>query len=258
MRDSYGFRENQFGYTRKEPIGVCGLITPWNFPLLMATFKMAPMLASGSTGVHKCAENAPLSSLMMADLWNQVEGVPPGVLNSLPGLGSVAGEALVDHKDVSMIGFTGSTAIGKRIISRGTQANMKRVKLELGGKGPLIVFNDGDVDKAVQSTVKHGMACSGQFCGAPTRLIIQDQVHDQFVEKLSNELQKLKFGYWREEGQTHGPVASQTQLTKIMNYIQSGKEQGAKLALGGNQIDRPGFFVEPTLFTDVTRDMKIA
>ena len=161
MRDSMGFRENQFGYTRKEPVGVCGLITPWNYPLLMATFKMAPMLASGCTGVHKAAELAPLSSIMMADLWNQVEGVPAGVLNSLPGIGAEAGEALVDHMGVNKIGFTGSTAIGKRIMSRGVQSNMKRVNLELGGKGPLIVFNDGDVDKAVESTVKHGMACSG-------------------------------------------------------------------------------------------------
>jgi acyl-CoA reductase-like NAD-dependent aldehyde dehydrogenase len=145
-RDS-GEYTNNYGYVRKEPIGVAGCITPWNFPLLMTTFKMAPLLASGSTGIFKTPELTPLSSLKMAEIWTNIEGTVPGVINMLPGIGSEAGEALVDHPEVNSIHFTGSTAIGQRIMSRAA-ATMKRVKLELGGKSPLIVFDDANIVKA--------------------------------------------------------------------------------------------------------------
>lgn len=150
MRDNYGAYNNSYAYTRKEPVGVCGLITPWNYPMLMTAFKIGPMIASGCTGVHKLPELTPLSSLRMIELWHEIEGVVPGVLNAVPGIGLEAGEALVDHPDVRKIAFTGSTATGKRIQERAAKT-MKRVNLELGGKGPLIVFGDADLQKAIDT-----------------------------------------------------------------------------------------------------------
>ena len=194
--------------TRKEPVGVCGLITPWNFPFLMSTFKIAPMLASGCTGIIKAPENTPLSTIRIAQLWNDLEGVPPGVLNCLPGLGSVAGEALTGHAGVRKIAFTGSTKVGKRVMSRAS-GNMKRLNLELGGKGPCIIFDDANIDKAVENITKHSLVNSGQFCGAPTRLIVQDKAYDQFIDKLAASYKSKKVGYWREEGSTMGPVNTQ-------------------------------------------------
>ena len=183
------------------------MISPWNFPALLSTFKIAPMLASGCTGIMKPPENAPLSTIRMVQLWNEVEGVVPGVLNCLPGLGSVTGEALTGHEGVQKVSFTGSTAIGKRIMSRAS-SNMKRLNLELGGKGPLILFEDGDIDKAAAKTAQYGLWNSGQFCGAPSRIIVQDKVYDEFVEKLAKIYTSQVQGGWREEGVTLGPVIS--------------------------------------------------
>lgn len=160
MRDNFGIYQNSYAYTRKEPIGICGLITPWNYPMLMTALKIAPMLAAGCTGVHKIPEMTPLSSLRIIELWHEVEGVVPGVLNAVPGIGLEAGEALVDHPDVSKISFTGSTATGKRIQERASKT-MKRVTLELGGKGPFIVFGDSDLDKAIETAARCSMVNSG-------------------------------------------------------------------------------------------------
>ena len=211
QRDQGPFGEGYakgYGYTRKEPVGVCGLITPWNFPALMTCWKIGPMLASGSVGISKPPELAPLTSLKLVDLWNKTEGVIPGVLNCLPGLGPEAGEALVDHPDVRKIAFTGSGHIGKRIMSRASN-NLKRITLELGGKGPFIVFDDADLDKAVDLAANMGYLNSGQFCAAPTRLIVEDSVHDQFVEKVAARAKDMKVGYWKEEGVTRGPIVSE-------------------------------------------------
>lgn len=221
-RDNYGIYNNQYAMTRKEPVGVCGLITPWNFPMLMSIFKIAPMLAAGCTGVIKPPENAPLSTIKIANLWNEIEGTIPGVLNCLPGLGTEAGEAMIGHDGIRRIAFTGSTKVGKRVMSRAS-GNMKRLSLELGGKGPCIIFDDANVDKAVEHITKHALGNAGQFCGAPTRIIVQDKVYDQFVEKLAKNYTARKVGFWRDEGNQMGPVITQVQLDKIMGYIKSGK-----------------------------------
>ena len=165
------------------------------------------MLASGCTGIIKPPENAPLSIIRLCELWNEVEGTVPGVLNCLPGLGSVTGDALTGHEGIRKIAFTGSTAVGKRIQQRGSE-NMKRVTLELGGKGPLIVFDDGDVDKAVEKAAQFGLWNAGQFCGAPTRLIVHENVYDQFVGKLAAVFESKVLGEWKEEGVNMGPVIS--------------------------------------------------
>ena len=208
MRDSMGMYNNSYAYTRKQPIGVCGLITPWNYPILMTAFKIAPMLASGCTGVAKLPELTPLSSLRLIELWHEVEGVVPGVLNAVPGIGAQAGEALVDHPDVRKIAFTGSTAIGKRIQVRATE-QVKRVGLELGGKGPLIVFADADMPKAIATAAACGIVNSGQMCGAATRLIVEESVYDEFVEGLAKAVEAQKMGYWRDADSTKGPLISQ-------------------------------------------------
>lgn len=208
MRDNMGMYNNSYAYTRKQPIGVCGLITPWNYPILMTAFKIAPMLASGCTGVAKLPELTPLSSLRLIELWHEVEGVVPGVLNAVPGIGAQAGEALVDHPDVRKIAFTGSTAIGKRIQIRATE-QVKRVGLELGGKGPLIVFADADMPKAIATAAACGIVNSGQMCGAATRLIVEESVYDEFVEGLAKAVEAQKMGYWRDSDSTKGPLISQ-------------------------------------------------
>ena len=256
MRDNFGMYQNSYAYTRREPVGVCGLITPWNYPMLMTAFKIAPMIASGSTGVAKTPELTPLSSLRMIELWHEVEGVVPGVINCVPGIGAEAGEALVDHPDVRKIAFTGSTAIGKRIQQRAA-ASMKRVTLELGGKGPLIVFGDADLNKAIATATGAGLVNSGQMCGASTRIIVEESVYDEFLEGFAKAVSATTFGYWRDGDFNKGPVISKAQQDKILGYIESGKAEGARLVTGGNKIDRPGFFVEPTIFADCTRDMRI-
>ena len=256
MRDNFGMYNNSYAYTRKEPVGVCGLITPWNYPMLMTALKIAPMLASGCTGVHKAPELTPLSSLRMIELWHEVEGVVPGVLNAVPGIGVEAGEALTNHPDVRKIAFTGSTATGKRIHERASKT-MKRVTLELGGKGPIIVFGDAHLSKAIKSATTNAMENSGQCCGAATRLIVEESVYDRFIEGLVSEISKVTMGYWRDRAHSTGPIVSQGQLDKILSYIESGKSEGARLVTGGSRMDRAGFFVEPTIFADCHRDMKI-
>jgi aldehyde dehydrogenase (NAD+) len=176
QRDS-GNQAGSFMYTRKEPIGVVGMITPWNFPMLMTSFKMGPFLASGCTGIFKSPELAPLSSLKFAEIWENTEGTIPGVVNMLPGIGSEVGDDIVDHPDIKMIAFTGSTAVGKRILSRAS-ANVKRTQMELGGKSPLIVFPDADIGKAAFLTTLFGTISSGQFCGAPSRVFVHEDCHD--------------------------------------------------------------------------------
>lgn len=250
-----GMWSNTYGYTRKEPVGICGMITPWNFPALMTAWKIAPMLAAGCTGISKPPELAPLSSLKLVELWNKTPGVIPGVLNCMPGIGAEAGEALVDHPDIRKIAFTGSGEKGKRIMQRAT-SNLKRVTLELGGKGPLIVFDDADLDKAVEISSMMGFLNSGQFCAAPTRLIVQDAVHDEFVEKMAAKAKAMKPGYWKDADTNKGPIVSKAQMEKILDYIEIGKNEGAEIAAGGNRLDRPGYFVEPTLFINANNNMR--
>lgn len=247
-------RENGYGFVRREP-RIAGCITPWNFPLLMTTFKMAPLLASGSCGIFKTPDLTPLSSLKMAEIWTNIEGTVPGVINMLPGDGE-AGEAIVDHPKVGSIHFTGSTAIGQRIMQRAAPT-VKRTFMELGGKCPFIVFDDANLIKAATLGAVFGSVNTGQFCGQPSRFYIHEKVHDEFVEKMLAILESQKYGRWDEEGVWGGPVISPKQADKIMGYIQSGIDQGATLVTGGKRIDRPGNFIQPTVFTNCTHDMKI-
>lgn len=247
-------RENGYGFVRREP-RIAGCITPWNFPLLMTTFKMAPLLASGSCGLFKSPDLAPLSSLKMAEIWTNLEGSVPGVINMLPGDGD-AGQAIVDHPKVGSIHFTGSTATGQMIMSRAA-GSVKRTFLELGGKSPFIVFDDANINKAATLGAVFGSVNTGQFCGQPSRFYIHEKIHDEFVEKMCAILQSQKYGRWDEEGVWGGPVISPKQADKIMSYIQSGIDQGATLLMGGKRIDRPGNFIQPTVFTNCTNDMKI-
>ena len=177
MRDNEHMYKNSYAYTRKEPIGVCGLITPWNFPILMTALKVAPMLASGCTGVCKLPELTPLSSLRFIEILHEVDGMIPGVVNAVPGIGNEAGEALVNHQDVRKIAFTGSTAVGKSIMRKSADS-LKRVTLELGGKGPLLIFGDADVPKAIATAMRCGTSNTGQYCGASTRIIVEESVYD--------------------------------------------------------------------------------
>jgi len=191
MRDNDHMYKNSYAYTRKEPVGVCGLITPWNYPLLMSALKIAPMLASGSTGVHKLPELTPLSTLRLIEMWHEIDGIVPGALNAVPGLGHEAGEAIVNHPDVRKIAFTGSTAIGKHIMAKSAET-MKRVTLELGGKGPLVIFADADIPKAIGTAAMLSHANSGQFCGASTRIIVEETVYDAVVEGIAGVLSAAK------------------------------------------------------------------
>jgi len=245
-----------FTYTRREPVGVVGQIIPWNFPMLMVAWKWGPALAAGCTIVMKPAEQTPLTCLRMARL-AQKAGIPDGVINVVPGYGPSAGSALVKHPGVDKIAFTGSTEVGK-IIMRDAAQSMKRVTLELGGKSPNIVFDDADLDAAVAGSHFGLYFNQGQCCCAGSRLFVQEKVHDKFIEKITAMNTVRKLGDPLDPATEQGPQVNREQFDKILGYIESGKQQGAKCVTGGKRHGSTGFYVEPTLFTDVSDDMTIA
>jgi acyl-CoA reductase-like NAD-dependent aldehyde dehydrogenase len=249
-----------FSFTLREPVGVCGQIIPWNFPLLMAAWKLAPALACGNTSVLKPAEQTPLTALRLGELLLEA-GVPPGVVNIVPGFGETAGRALVRHPMVDKIAFTGSTEVGREI-HRETASTLKRVSLELGGKSPNIVFSDADADAAVQGALLGVFFCAGQVCCAGTRLFVEQKVHDQFAEKLAQSAQGMKQGSGLDPQTRIGPLVSQEQLERVTGYLEAGKREGAKPVIGGERNTakglEKGYFVKPTVFTGVRNDMKIA
>ena len=246
-------------YTRREPIGVCGQIIPWNYPLQMAAWKVAPALACGNTVVLKPAEQTPLSALELARIAAEA-GLPAGVLNVVPGFGEEAGAALVRHPDVDKIAFTGSTPVGK-IIQREAAATLKRVSLELGGKSPNIVFADADLDAAVRGASMAIFYNSGQACTAGSRLLVEESIRDELMDKLRARAERLQPGDPLDPKTRLGPLVSQEQFDRVMGYIGKGKEEGAELVLGGERGrvngDR-GFFVQPTIFAGVEPEMTIA
>ncbi|KAK3901163.1 aldehyde dehydrogenase domain-containing protein [Staphylotrichum tortipilum] len=243
-------------YTRREPIGVCGAIIPWNFPLLMLAWKIGPALATGNTVVLKTAEQTPLSGLVLAQLVKQV-GFPPGVLNIISGFGAVAGAALSSHMDVDKIAFTGSTAVGRTIMKAAASSNLKRVTLELGGKSPNIVFNDADIDEAI-SWVNFGIYYNhGQCCCAGSRIYVQEGIYDKFVEAFKARALANKVGDPFAADTFQGPQVSQLQYDRIMGYIESGKADGARVVTGGERHGEKGYFIQPTIFADVSQEMKI-
>jgi aldehyde dehydrogenase (NAD+) len=249
-----------FNFTLREPVGVCGQIIPWNFPLLMAAWKLGPLLACGNTSVLKPAEQTPLTALRLGELLLEA-GVPPGVVNIVPGFGETAGRALVRHPMVDKIAFTGSTDVGKEI-HRETAATLKRVSLELGGKSPNIVFSDADTDAAVQGALLGVFFCAGQVCCAGTRLFVEQKMHDAFADKVAKAAQGMKQGNPFDPDTRIGPLVSREQLERVTGYLESGKKEGAKAVVGGERNTgkglEKGFYVKPTVFTGVRNDMKIA
>lgn len=247
-----------FAYTRHEPVGVAGQIIPWNFPLLMLAWKLGPVLATGCTTILKVAEQTPLSALYMGKLIAEA-GFPPGVVNILSGFGPTAGGALVNHPDVDKIAFTGSTSVGK-LIAREAAETLKRVTLELGGKSPNIVLGDlkgADLDYAVAQSSFGLFFNHGQCCCAGSRIFVQENIYDEFVAKSVEAGKKIRVGDPFDASTDQGPQVDDNQLKTILGYIKSGKQEGAKLLLGGEQHGSEGYFVEPTIFGDVKDNMKI-
>src|SRR2546425_3972218 len=227
-----------FNFTLREPVGVCGQIIPWNFPLLMCAWKLAPALACGNTSVLKPAEQTPLTALRLGELLLEA-GVPPGVVNIVPGFGPTAGGALVHHPLVDKIAFTGSTEVGKEI-HRETSSTLKRVSLELGGKSPNIVFSDADLEAAVQGALLGVFFCAGQVCCAGTRLFVEQKMHDEIAQKLAKSAAGMKQGPGLDPETRIGPLVSQEQLERVTGYLEIGKREGAKPLIGGGRDTAEG------------------
>ncbi len=247
-----------FSYTASEPVGVVGAITPWNAPLTMALWKIGPVLATGCTVVHKPAEQSPLSALRLAELCLEA-GIPPGVVNVVTG-DAEAGAALSAHLDVDKITFTGSVETGRKIVEA-SAGNMKRLTMELGGKSPNIVFADADLDAAVPGAAMACFAGSGQICAAGSRLFVERSIHDEFIERVAAFAEGLRVGDPLDANTQLGPLASTEQLDRVLGYMRSGQEEGARLITGGNRMTdgalADGCFVQPTIFGDVSPDMRI-
>ena len=244
----------------REPIGVCGQIIPWNFPFLMAAWKLAPALAAGNCCVLKPSEITPLTALELAKLIKDA-GFPPGVVNIITGPGPGCGEELSRNPMVDKIAFTGGTATGKSIMKSAADT-VKKISLELGGKNPVLVFNDANFDQALDWTLFAAFANQGEVCTAGSRLIIEKSLHDKFIEALVKKVADIRLGHGLNRGVTMGPLVSQAHREKVLRYIEIGKKEGAKLLCGGKVPDgddyKNGFFVEPTIFDGVTESMTIA
>jgi len=242
-------------FTLREPVGVCGLIVPWNFPLLMAVSKIAPALAAGCTVILKPAEQTPLSALRLGELVQEV-GFPEGVINIVTGFGETAGQAIVDHPGVDKISFTGSTEVGKLIL-KGATGNLKRVTLELGGKSPVVVFPDADMKNAIEGASRSIFFNTGQVCAAGSRLFAHQKVFDELVEGIAANAKKIKVGPGVNADTDMGPVVSLEQLEKVTAYMKAGEKAGATVKTGGGRIGNEGYFVAPTVLTGTTPDMSV-
>uniref|UniRef100_A0A182QSK4 Aldehyde dehydrogenase domain-containing protein n=1 Tax=Anopheles farauti TaxID=69004 RepID=A0A182QSK4_9DIPT len=246
-----------FTYTRKEPVGVVGQIIPWNYPLAMLSWKWGPALAAGCTIVMKPAEQTPLTALYMAALSKEA-GFPDGVVNVVPGYGPTAGGAISSHPEIRKVAFTGSVEVGKIIMAAAATSNLKKVSLELGGKSPLVICEDANVDHAAMIAYMAVFENQGQCCIAATRTFVHESIYDKFVQKASELAKARKVGNPFAEGTVHGPQIDDTQYKKILGYIEVGQKEGAKLVTGGKTVGTEGYFIEPTIFANVTDDMTIA
>ena len=254
--DTVPVRGDYFCYTRREPIGVCGQIIPWNFPILMVAWKWGPALATGNTIVMKPAEQTPLTCLRLGELALEA-GFPPGVINIVPGYGPTAGGAIVDHHMVDKVAFTGSTEVGQ-LIMRNAAKTLKRITLELGGKSPNIIFADADLEAAIAGAELGLFFNQGQCCCAGSRVFVEDSIHEEFVERVVARASQRVLGNPFDNETTQGPQVDETQFNSILKYIEAGQSEGAICATGGHRRGGRGFFIEPTVFTNVQDDMKIA
>jgi acyl-CoA reductase-like NAD-dependent aldehyde dehydrogenase len=250
-----GAYADMHAYTLKEPYGVVGLIFPWNGPVFNACAKLAPALAAGCSSVVKPAEETPLSALLLDKIIAEA-GVPHGVVNLLTGYGHTAGAALTAHPDVEKIAFTGSTEVGKQIVAA-SAGNLKKVMLELGGKSPVLIYDDADLNMAIMMAAMGIFVHSGQGCVCGSRIFVQRGVYDQVVEGIAMVANNLKLGGPKEEGSNIGPLISQKQLTRVMGYIDEGKRDGVEVITGGHRLDRRGYFVHPTVLTNVDPGMRL-
>jgi aldehyde dehydrogenase (NAD+) len=249
-------RRDALTYTVREPLGVVGAIIPWNFPLMIGMWKIAPALACGCTVVLKPAELTPLTALRVGELAMEA-GFPPGVLNVVPGFGKTAGQALVDHPDVDKITFTGSPAVGRQIL-RSAAGNLKRVTLELGGKSANIIFPDADLDMAVKAAGAGIFFNSGQVCSAGSRILAHEDIYEEVVERLTERARGIRVGDPKDKATSMGPLVSAIQMKRVLDYIDVGRSEGARIATGGERRSGSGYFVEPTVFAGVKHDMRIS
>jgi aldehyde dehydrogenase (NAD+) len=246
-----------FCYTRPEPIGVVGQIIPWNYPMLMQAWKLAPALATGNTIVMKPAEQTPLSALRIGELILEA-GFPEGVVNLVPGFGPTAGAAIARHMDVDKVAFTGSTEVGHLIMEAAAKSNLKRIGLELGGKSPNIIFADTDLDEAVEGAHMGLFVNQGQSCCAGSRVFVEDSVYEEFVERSAARARKRIVGDPLDPKTEQGPQVDQAQFDRVMAYIDCGRNEGARLVCGGERVGDRGYFIQPTVFADVQDSMRIA
>jgi len=250
-----------FNYTLREPVGVCGQIIPWNFPLLMAAWKLAPALAAGNTIVLKPAEQTPVTAMELGKLIQEA-GFPEGVVNIVPGFGETAGAALAAHPGIDKVAFTGSTEVGK-LIARAAAENLTKVSLELGGKAPNIIFADADLEQAVNGAMMGIFFNQGQVCCAGSRLFVEERVKDEFLDRFKTGAQKIKVGDPMEKSTSMGPQVSAEQLNRIKSYVDIAREEGATVLTGGQPpaLEGPldqGFFFQPTIFSEVRNEMRVA
>src|ERR1700756_5239386 len=251
-----GIDSHMHTYTLREPYGVVGLIFPWNGPVFNYCAKLAPSLAAGCSSVVKPAEETPLSALVLDRILAEA-GVPEGVVNLVNGFGHTAGAAITAHPDVEKVAFTGSTEVGRAIVHAAADSNLKKVTLELGGKSPVVVFDDADLSKAVPMAAFGTFIHSGQACVCGSRILVQRGIFDQFVEKLANFANGLPQGGYKDEGSVIGPLISQKQLTRVLGYLDQGRSDGVDIVTGGHRLDRKGYFVHPTVLTNVASTSRL-
>ena len=256
---TYDVPDNTQAMVVREPIGVCGMIVPWNYPLLMAIWKLAPALAAGNTVVFKPAELTPLTAIKLFEIFEKV-GYPKGVVNLVLGAGPTVGGEIASNMDVDKVAFTGGTKTGRSIM-QAASSNIKSISLELGGKSPNIVFADADFDTAIDYALFAIFCNQGQVCSAGSRLLLQADIYDEFLEELVKRADKITVGKGLDEDTEMGPLISEAHMNKVLSYIEIGKQEGAKLLCGGNRIKskelKDGYFVEPTIFSDTTPEMRI-
>jgi phenylacetaldehyde dehydrogenase len=248
-------KRSYLAYTLREPVGVVGQIIPWNFPLLMAAWKLAPALAVGCTVILKPAEQTPLTALRLGELIMEA-GFPEGVVNIVTGFGETAGAALAAHPDVDKIAFTGSTEVGK-IIVRAATGNLKKVSLELGGKSPNVVFADADLETAIPGSAQAIFYNQGECCTAGSRLFVHKSIFDKVIDGVAQETKKFRVGPGMDSSSNQGPLVSQEQLDRVCGYLDAGAKEGAKTVVGGKKMSGSGYFVEPTVLVDVKPEMKV-